>query len=180
MTALILGVAAAAWFSWGNARPPASLSVALAIGSALGLGVAAAGGWQVRRLRSGPSAMDASAVRSRWRRVVGVELAAIAVGVVVLAGTGEQAYVPAWILLVVGGHFIPLDRLFGIGRLDWAGVALIVVAAGAAATGAATGILPSTVAGVGGGLVCLAAAAACLRRLRTRAPRPGSFPGGEG
>ena len=70
---------------------------------------------------------------------------------------------------MVGVHFIPLGRLFNIGALIWAGLALIPVAAAAAVTGAATGVQPSTVAGAGGGLVCLGCAVACLWGLPARA-----------
>jgi len=97
-------------------------------------------------------------------------------GAAALEAGGRPAYLPAWILLVVGVHFIPLGRLFRIGALAWAGLVLIPVAAAAAVTGAVTGVPPSTVAGVGGGLVCLGCAVACLRGLRASF-RPGS-PGG--
>ena len=161
MTALTLGVAATAWFGWGNAQPPAGRRPGLAAGSVLGVAAAIAGGWYARRLRSTGSAMADRRVRRGYGITVGVEVAAIVAGAVAL-GLRWRAYLPAWILLVVGVHFIPLGRLFNIGALTWAGLALIPVAAAAAVTGAATGVQPSTVAGAGGGLVCLGCAAACL------------------
>ncbi len=176
MTALILGVAAMAWFGWGNAQPPAGWLPVLAAGSVLGLAAAVAGGWQARRLRSTGSAMADRRVRRGYGITVGVEVAVIAAGVAALESSGRAAYLPAWILLVVGVHFIPLGRLFSIGALIWTSLALIPVAGAAAVTGAVTGVAPSTVAGVGGGLVCLGCAAACLRGLRAT-PRPGR-PGG--
>jgi hypothetical protein len=172
VTALILGVAAAAWFGWGNAQPLPGL----AAGSVLGVAAAIAGGWYARRLRSTGSAMADRRVRRGYGITVGVEVAAIVAGAAVLEGSGRPAYLPAWILLVVGVHFIPLGRIFRIEALGWAGLALILVAAAAAVTGAATGVPPSTVAGAGGGLVCLGCAAACLRglpgRARTARPEP--------
>jgi hypothetical protein len=52
------------------------------------------------------------------------------------------------------------------------------VAAAAAVTGAATGVQPSTVAGAGGGLVCLGCAAACLWGLPAHARTAGQEPPG--
>ena len=176
MTALIIGVAATAWFGWGNAQPPAGWRAGLAAGSVLGVAAAIMGGWYARRLRSTGSAMADRRVRRGYRITVGAEVAVIVAGAVALEAIGRPADLPAWILLVVGVHFIPLGRLFRIGALGWAGLALIPVAAAAAVTGAATGVQPSTVAGAGGGLVCLGCAAACLYGLRAtrRAGSPGA------
>ena len=162
-TALILGVAGFAWFGWAQAGPPAGWSVPLGVGSAAGLAVALAGGVLSWRLRSGATAMHDPRRRSGYRRVVAFEVIAIVLGVIALDATGQAADLPAWILLIVGVHFIPLARLFGIPGLRLAGLALIGVAAAAAAAGATNDILPSAVAGTGGGLVCLACAASCLR-----------------
>lgn len=168
-TALILGVAGFAWFGWAQAGPPAGWSVPLGIGSAAGLAVALAGGVLSWRLRSGAAAMHDPRRRSGYWRVVAFEVIAIVVGVIALEVAGRTAYLPAWILLIVGIHFIPLARLFGTPGLRLAGVALIGVAAAAAAAGAASDILPSAVAGAGGGLVCLACGASCLRLAYRRA-----------
>ncbi len=170
-TALILGVAGFAWFGWAQAGPPAGWSVPLGIGSAAGLAVALAGGVLSWRLRSGAAAMHDPRRRSGYWRVVAFEVIAIVVGVIVLDVTGQAAYLPAWILLIVGVHFIPLARLFGTPGLRLAGLALIGVAAGAAVAGAASDILPSAVAGAGGGLVCVACAASCLRLAYRRPSR---------
>ncbi len=112
-------------------------------------------------------------VRRGYGITVGVETAAIVAGAAALESGGRPSYLPAWILLVVGVHCIPLGRLFKIGALIWAGLALIPVAAAAAVTGAVSGVQPSTVAGAGGGLVCLGCAAACLRGL-CATPLPGT------
>jgi hypothetical protein len=102
VTALILGVAATAWFGWGNAQPPAGWLPGLAAGSVLGVAAAIAGGWYARRLRSTGSAMADRRVRRGYGITVGVEVATIVAGAAVLEGSGRPAYLPAWILLVVG------------------------------------------------------------------------------
>lgn len=165
-TALILGVAGFAWFLWGRAAPPAGWSVPLELGAAAGLAVAVAGGVLARRLRAGRSAMDDAGARRAYWRVVAIEAAAICLGAGALAVAGQAAYIPAWILLTVGAHFIPLARLFRNARLTVAGLLLIAVAAAGAAAGITGAALPSAVAGGGGGLVCVGFAAACLYRAR--------------
>jgi len=169
VTALVLAVAGIVWFGWGNAAPPAGWLPVLAAGSVLSLAAAAVAVVYLRRLRSVPSAMHDGRTRRRYFITVGIEVAAIVLGVAVLEGSGHPAYLAAWILLVVGVHFVPLARLFRIRSLAVTGIALVPVAAAAAATGLATGVQPSTVAGAGGGLVCLGGAVACLHRVRAAA-----------
>jgi hypothetical protein len=76
VTALIFGVAAFAWFGWGQAQPPAGWSVPLAIGSAACAVAAVLAGLLVYRLRSGPSAMQDPKVRRGYFMIVGAEVLA--------------------------------------------------------------------------------------------------------
>ena len=50
-----------------------------------------------------------------YRLVVVGEVVAIVVGAIVLGRTGEHQYIPAWVAVVVGVHFL------GFGRFFWAG-----------------------------------------------------------
>ena len=106
--------------------------------------------------------MNEARVRRGYWRVVATELALCAVGTVGLGGSGQSAYIAAWILLVVGAHFVPLGRLFAIGSLVLAGRVLVVVAVAAAVTGLVSTVAPSFVAGAGGGAVCLACSVFCV------------------
>ena len=169
-TAVILGIAGAAWFSWGQARPPAGWSAFLEAGAIAGVCAAVAGGIAAWRHRGGETAMSDPRSRRGYWRVVATEAAAAGLGVGALAVAGRSAYAAAWVLLVVGIHFLPLSRLFGNRGLFAAGLLLSVVAVAAAATGAATAVAPSAVASAGGGLICVAVAASCL----VRAVRPGA------
>lgn len=168
ITALVLSVAAMAWFGWGQAKPPSGWSSALTVGSIVSIAVVLLSGALSWRRRHEEAAMHDPAVRCVYWRIVGAEVAACLLGVVVLGLAGETGFLPAWILLVVGVHFLPLGRVFRITELYPAGVAAGVIAVAAAITGAATSVAPSTVAGAGGGLVCLLAALCCLRRSATR------------
>ena len=174
ITALVLSVAAMAWFGWGQAQPPSGWSLVLTVGSIASIVVAVLSGVASCRRRGHEEAsMHDPAVRRVYWRIVGTEVAACLLGVAVLGLAGKTGFLPAWILLVVGVHFLPLGRVFRIGELYPTGVAASVIAVAAAITGAATSVAPSTVAGAGGGLVCLIAALLCLRRSGTAAPAEG-------
>ncbi|HEY7433277.1 MAG TPA: hypothetical protein VH641_21365 [Streptosporangiaceae bacterium] len=162
VTALIFGVAAFAWFGWGQAQPPAGWSVPLTVGSVASAVAAVLAGLMLFRLRSGGAAMADPFVRRRYFIIVGAEVLAIVLGVAGLGVSGYGAYLPAWILLIVGIHFLPLARLFGDAGLRVAGIAVIAVAVAAAIAGAASDVPPSAVAGGGGGLVLLVSAVVLL------------------
>jgi hypothetical protein len=170
-TALILGVAGLAWFGWGQAGLAEGWALPLQAGSVAALAVAVAGGVLLRRLHSGSSAMDDARLRRGYWKVVATEVIAIVAGNAALGSAGRPAYIPAWTLLVVGVHFLPLARLFRIPGLTAAGLVLAAAAVGAAAAGAAAGVRPSLVAGVAGGAVCVACAALCLRQAAARGAR---------
>lgn len=165
ITALVLSVAAMAWFGWGQAQPPAGWSAPLIAGSCASIAAGLLAGVTTWRHRREEQSMSDPAVGRGYRLIVGVEVAACALGVAALALAGKTAYVPAWILLVVGVHFLPLGRLFRITELYPAGLAASAAAVAAAVTGALTTVAPSAVAGAGGGLACLVAALSCVRRV---------------
>jgi hypothetical protein len=75
----------------------------------------------------------------RFLQVAVVEVAAILGSAVILAASGHSVWIPAAICAVVGLHFIPLARLFGIRLYHLTALALCLVAATtliAGATGA--------------------------------------------
>jgi hypothetical protein len=166
VTAVILGVAAFVWFGWGQAAAPSGWLIPLRAGSVVSLIIAVAAVVRARRSRSAGSVMHDPAVRRRYLMIVGIEVTLILVGAAVLGLAGQSDYLPAWILFVVGAHFIPLARLFSGTGLIPAGVLLVLIAVAAAITGARTAVTPSLIAGAGGGLVCGARAGMCLIRAR--------------
>jgi hypothetical protein len=164
VTALILAIAGALWFGWGQAEPPAGWGLPMVIGMFAAIAVAIVAAVAVRRFRHGATAMADQRVRRWYGITVGAEVAAIAIGAVGLGLAGRPAYTAPWILLVVGVHFVPLGRLFGIADLVWSGLVLSAVAIAAAVTGALSAVAPSAITGAFGGLVLLAAAATSLRK----------------
>ncbi|HEY7261036.1 MAG TPA: hypothetical protein VH589_06070 [Trebonia sp.] len=178
VTALILAIAGAAWFGWGQAEPPAGWGLPLVIGMFAAIAVAVAAGIAVRRFRHGATAMADQRVRRGYGITVGAEVAAIAGGVVCLGLAGRPAYTAPWILLVVGAHFVPLGRLFGMADLVLSGLVLSAVAIAAAVTGAVSAVAPSAITGAFGGLVMVAVAAMSLRQALLRGPMEGRTAGG--
>ena len=93
------------------------------------------------------------------------------VGAVILGATGHEDFTAAWVCLVLGVHFVPLDRVFpGIG-LTWLAAAVVCVAVAAFIVGVTTSTPPSAVTGLGTGACLLGHAAALLVIAGRRASR---------
>ena len=163
-TALVLGVAASAWFGWAQEGPPSGWEPFLIAGSVVAVLIAAVGGIRTWRHRRGESVMSEPRARRTYNLTVAVEGAAIVAGVVVLGLVDASSYLAAWILFVVGVHFVPLGRLFRLRGLQVAGVGCAVVAAAAVTTAWSGAALPSAVAGAGGGLVMAVCGAVTVLR----------------
>lgn len=161
-TALVLGFAGAAWGGWAHDGSPASWSLPLTIGSLVGLLLAGVAGVRTFRHREGESAMREANGRRSYYRAVAVEVALIVLGVAGLDLARHPEYLAAWILFVVGVHFVPLGRLFRVPGLTVAGVLLPVVAVAAAVLGATGHAAPAAVAGTGGLVVMLVVGAVAL------------------
>jgi hypothetical protein len=168
--ALVLGAAAFVWFGWAQEGPPPGWSPLLAVGSGLGVVLAAVALVAMLRLKDG-SAMSTRTGRRTYGITVGVELLVAVAGVVPLTITGREEFISPWILAVVGLHFIPMARLFGIRLLAVAGIVLTMIAIAAAIIGSVADVLPSAVAGGVGGLALLAFASASLYRARSAPSR---------
>lgn len=96
-----------------------------------------------------------SAARRTYNMWVGVEFLAIFIGMGALGGTGHTEFMPAWALLVVGLHFIPLAKVFRMRALTIVGLVAAVVAVLAVAVGLAGAFPAPTLAGGLGGLLLL-------------------------
>lgn len=162
--ALVEGFAAFLWFGWAQQGPPAGWPAFLIAGAVLGLLVAVAALLLTRRHHGGPSVMRHKVNRRRYGQIVGIEFALIGIGSAALGISGRSDFIAAWILFVVGVHFLPLARLFRSPSLALAGVIAAVVAVAAAVVGITTDVLPSAIAGGVGGLVLLVSGAVTLYR----------------
>jgi hypothetical protein len=161
---------ALAWFSWGQDRPPAWESILLDIGAILAVLVTVGGIVIARRARHEPSPLSEPAAGKRYGIIVGTEFASIGIGAAIIGATGHSDFIAAWVCLVVGVHFVPLDRVFpGIGMIGLA-AAIVCVAVAAFVVGASTSIPPSAVTGLGAGACLLGHATSLLviAALRTR------------
>lgn len=164
VTGAIFGLAAAAWFSWGQESPPAGWSIPLTVGSLASLAIMIGGGLLALRHRHGWTALADPRVRRLYHLTVMVEVVACLVGAIGLGRAGQQAYISAWVLFIVGAHFLPLARLFDRHDLLLSGLVLIIVSVVAVAVGIAGVALPSAVSGAGAGLVLAICALLDLHR----------------
>ena len=132
--------------------------------------------YAVVRTRSWPPDphLDTAAVRTYWICVI-AETLAIPLGVLVLVRVLDQPdLTPAWVVFVVGAHFLPFARAFGVELftlLAWALIAVAVIGALVTALGAPLG---AAAAGVLAGflLLAFAVAGAALRGRTVRLSRP--------
>lgn len=164
VSGVIFGIAASAWFGWAQASPPTGWPVPLAVGSIASLVIVVGGVLLALRHRHGPSAMADPRVRRGYNVTVAVEVVACVAGAIVLGRIGHPAYISAWILFVVGVHFLPLGRLFARRDLLLSGTVLAVVSVAAVAAGTTGVAAPTTVAGVGAGVILAACAVLDVRR----------------
>jgi hypothetical protein len=155
IAALVEGFFAFVWFGWGQAAAPSWLSVPLGIGSGAGALVALTGAAVAVHAKGQHTPMRDQSARRRYLAIVGVEFGLLGVGAAVGAIAGGSQWIPVWICFGVGAHFVPLARVLAMPKL--APVALIIVAVALAAlvTGVASTVAPSTVTGLGTGLVLL-------------------------
>jgi hypothetical protein len=161
---LVLGFAGAMWLGWAQQSPPAGWVAALAIFSGLGALVAIAGGVLTWQNRHSESAMSRMQGRRTYFRVVGLEGLVIAAGGTALGLTGHSDYNAAWVLFIVGAHFVPLGRLFRIPSLMVVGALAVLVSVVAAVEGLLGTVAPSAIAGgIGGVLLVLFGAWSLVR-----------------
>ena len=92
-----------------------------------------------------------------------LEALIIAGGATALGITGHSAYIAAWVLFIVGAHFVPLGRLFRIDSLVVVGILVIMVSVGAAIAGLLGTIAPTAIAGGVGGVLLILFGAWSLR-----------------
>ena len=162
ITALVLGFFASAWFGWGQATPSAGLGTWLTVGSLLSLAVAAAGAVVGFRSAASTAALHDRAAGRRYGVIVGIEFGLAGLGAAILGIIGQADYIPVWVCAVVGVHLVPLAPLLRDRRLVALGVLVTMVALVALVAGLTQTATPSTVTGVGAGLLLLGFAIAEL------------------
>jgi hypothetical protein len=151
ITAIILGFFASAWFSWAHAGVTSG-AVWLDAESVLALLIAIAALVTAFRVPRERAAMRDAAQGRRYGITVGIEVALIVLGAVVLGASGAQSWLAVWVLGVVGVHFIPLAPALNNRALYPLAVLTCVAALVALVVGLASTVEPAAVAGTGGGI----------------------------
>ena len=169
LTALIEGFFGFVWFGWGQANAGPGLRVGLAVAGVAAALVALAGGIQAFGGPASTGILDDRQARRRYGVTVGVEFALAGVGAAVLAAAGQGDFIPVWVCAVVGVHFFALARLLEDPLLVPLGASVTAVALVALVAGLATGVVPSTVTGVGAGTLLTGFALAALAGARAEA-----------
>lgn len=166
-TAAVFGLFAISWFGWSLERPPAAWRVlgvvGMVIAAVLGIG-AAIWTWQ---LWSAGSVID-SRTGPLFGIIVGVEFAIAGIGAGVLARLGRADYIPAWIALVVGLHFIPLGIVLEQPFLYVVATTVSVLAIGSAVAAPRAGVAISFLNGITVGAALLVSGAASVVALIVR------------
>jgi hypothetical protein len=128
---VVCAVMGFAWAMSASANQNSALALPVRVGSIVVAVVLLVG---ARRLRGvadqfGPTVRDAgvSKSRSHFHLVIGAEIAAVALTVMILARTGHEQWIPAGICAVVGLHFLPLARTFSMPSYYATGAALCLV-----------------------------------------------------
>ena len=162
MTTLIFGFFASAWFGWAQERPPVTWKKWLGIGGGVSLALAAAGGILAWQHWSDGSALSEPGAMRRYGIILGIELAAAALGAAVLGLRGHRELIAPWVCLVVGAHFIPLAGPLQSPILYPLAVVMVLIAVAAVPYARRRDLAPSAVTGGGAGASLFACAAASL------------------
>lgn len=116
------------WLAGSGGVPDPVRGVVLAVGAVAVLALVAA--WARVRRSSPESPLHGSASPAIGRQfsLVNVgQLLGIVAAVVAAQAVGHPEAIPALVCLVVGAHFLPLARLFGVPRYTGVGFALIAL-----------------------------------------------------
>jgi len=159
MTAAVLGFFSAAWFGWAQDRPPASWKVRLVVGSVAGMALAVAGGLLAWRNWDTGSVLGDDASMRTYLIIVGIEFGVAALGVLVLFATRRAEFMPPWICLVVGVHFVPMAPVLENAALYVLGALLTAVALAAIPLARRRDVAVSASTGAGAGTVLVLFAA---------------------
>ena len=110
MYAAIFGFFGVVWFGWAQEKPPKSWRTWLGVGSVASAAITVLGLYLAITNWGAATALTREASIT-FGIVVGLEFAIAGIGAAVISKRKPQ-YIPAWIALVVGAHFLPLAWIF--------------------------------------------------------------------
>lgn len=173
---LVMGFASTAWFGWAHQAGVFALQIPLALGMAFGVvlgvvGFVARGRIGTLAVRGVLTSRSVHEVRTRasnriYFAALGFELVFAFGGAFTLGRLEHPEYIIAWVMLIMGLHFIPLAKLYRIPELLGAGLLCIALSLSGALSGFMGGPGPAAIAGTGAGTVLLATGVICGVRLR--------------
>ncbi len=135
MGALFMAFFGAIWAAAGASALDGATGVVLLIVSVALAAVLCLGAVRLRRSARGLSRDDSPQAREqqkhvsrRFNLVFGLQGIAIALAVVLLGRYGLGSFIPAAVALIVGVHFFPLARLYGVRVYHVTGAVMCVIA----------------------------------------------------
>ena len=164
LSALILGLFAAAWFGWAHGGTPDSWALALNVASIVCVLVAAFAAVRVWRGRRNGGNRNDPGVNRRYGIVVGISYAVLGVGTAVLSVTGHPEFIASWVAFVVGVHFWALVSVLSDRSLIPLGIVVVAVAIGAVVLDLTTSASAIGITAVGTGVALLVAGLYGLQR----------------
>lgn len=156
-TAVVFGFFAPSWFGWAQAAPPPAWRRPLIAGAVVSFLVSVAGALLAWRYWHDGTAFDDGTSRT-FGIVVGIEFAAAALGVAVLAVRRHRELIPVWIAFVVGVHLFPVASLIRYPAVHVVAALITVAAVVSVPVARSRSIAPSAVVGAATGAVLLAGA----------------------
>lgn len=175
-TVMVMGFASTPWFGWAHQAGIVALQIPLALGMAAGIvlgvtGFVARGRLHTLAARGVLVSRSVHEIRTRasnrvYFAALGFEVVFAFGGAFTLGRMGRPEHVIAWVMLIMGIHFIPLARLYRIPELVGAGLLCIALSLSGALTGIFGGLDPAAIAGTGAGVVLLLTGLICAARLR--------------
>lgn len=173
---MVMGFASTAWFGWAHQAGISALQVPLALGMGFGIvlgvvGFIARGRLNTLAARGVIASRSVHEVRTRasnrtYFAALGFELVFAFGGAVALGRFEHPEYIIAWVMLIMGLHFIPLAKLYRIPELVGAGLLCVVFSLAGALSSISGGPHPAAIAGTGAGVVLLTTGIMCGVRLR--------------
>ncbi|MEV0899160.1 hypothetical protein [Actinoplanes sp. NPDC049802] len=157
VTTAVFGFFAAAWFGWAQEAPPPAWRKPLIAGTVVSYLVLIAGGLLAWRYWHDGSVFDAPTSRA-FGIIVGVEVAAAALGAVALTVRRHRELIPVWIAFVVGVHLFPVASLIAYPAVHVVAALVTFATVVSVPVARSRSITPSAVVGTATGAVLLAGA----------------------
>ena len=155
MYASVFGIFSFVWFGWAQEKPPKPWRKFLGLAAGVALLVCLFGVYLSVMNWNAPSALtDPSALR-QYLFSVYIEIALAGAGAFILIKSNRSAFVPLWIVFIVGVHFIGLKAVFDDPALYLLAALLVAVSLLSFFVARRLQVAISAITGIGAGTVLL-------------------------